>query len=62
LMHTSTSLASLSTFFILALVGGHLLYKSCCVSDGEWQESTFSSNIHCLTGASGQPVVESLHE
>jgi hypothetical protein len=35
LMHTSTSLASLSTFFILALVGGHLLYKSCCVSDGE---------------------------
>jgi hypothetical protein len=35
LMHTSTSLASLSTFFILVLVGDHLLYKSGCVSDGE---------------------------
>jgi hypothetical protein len=35
LMDTSTSLASPSTFFILALVGGHLLYKGCCVSDGE---------------------------
>ena len=30
LMHTSTSLVGLNLFFILALIGGHLLHKSYC--------------------------------
>ena len=29
LMHTSTSLVGLNTFFIPTLVGSHLLYESC---------------------------------
>jgi hypothetical protein len=33
LMHSSSSLMRLSTFFILALIGGHLLNKSYCISD-----------------------------
>jgi hypothetical protein len=53
---------SLSMFFILALIGGYLLNKSYYISNGKWQESTSSSIIHCLTGASGQPMVEGLYE
>ena len=62
LMHTSTALAGLKSFFIPTLVGGHLLHKSCCSWYGEWQECTSSSSIYSLTGIVGQPVVESLHE
>jgi hypothetical protein len=62
LMHSSSSLAWLSAFFIPSLVGSHLLYQSSCIMNSEWQEWSSSSYIHVLMGTSSEPMVESLHE